>query len=70
MFCINANSHVYDVIARAIFPIAMESLQVFFILSLFNQVGQLRTSSHLQLRPGEDKAEQCDTNNNTELHME
>ena len=27
-----------------------------FILPLFNQVGQLRTSSHLQLRPGQDKA--------------
>uniref|UniRef100_A0A8C8BRG2 Exocyst complex component 2 n=1 Tax=Oncorhynchus tshawytscha TaxID=74940 RepID=A0A8C8BRG2_ONCTS len=25
---------------------------------------QLRTSSHLQLRPGQDKAKQCDTNNN------
>ena len=36
----------------------------------FNQVGQLRTSSHLQLRPGQDKAKQFDTNNNTELHME
>ena len=23
---------------------------------LFNKVGQLRTSSHLQLRPGQDKA--------------
>ena len=33
-----------------------------------NQVGQLRTSSHLQLRPGQDRAKQCDTNN-TELHM-
>jgi hypothetical protein len=29
---------------------------------LFNQVGQLRTSSHLQLRPGQDKAKQCDNN--------
>jgi uncharacterized protein (DUF169 family) len=29
----------------------------------------LRTSSHLQLRPGQDKAKQCDTNNNTELHI-
>ena len=27
-----------------------------FISPLFNQVGQLRTSSHLQLRPGQDKA--------------
>ena len=25
-----------------------------FILPLFNQVGKLRTSSHLQLRPGQD----------------
>ena len=37
---------------------------------LFNQVGKLRTSSHLQLRPGQDKAKQFDTYNNTELHME
>ena len=28
----------------------------FFISPLFNQVGKLRTSSHLQLRPGQDKA--------------
>jgi hypothetical protein len=35
-------------------------LNVFFISPLFNQVGQLRTSSHLQLRPGQDKAKQCD----------
>ena len=42
----------------------------YFISPLFNQVGLLRTSSHLQLRPGQDKAKQCDTNNNTELHME
>ena len=33
-----------------------------FISPLFNQVGQLRTSSHLQLRPGQDKANQGDTN--------
>ena len=39
-----------------------------FISPLFNQIGQLRTSSYLQLRPGQDKAKQCDTN--TELHME
>uniref|UniRef100_A0A4W5M066 Ig-like domain-containing protein n=1 Tax=Hucho hucho TaxID=62062 RepID=A0A4W5M066_9TELE len=26
--------------------------------------------SHLNLRPGQDKAKQCDTNNNKELHME
>ena len=38
----------------------------YFISPLFNQVGQLRTSSHLQLRPGQDKAKQCDKN--TELH--
>ena len=37
---------------------------------LFNQVGELRTSSHLQLQPGQDKAKQCDRNNNPELHME
>ena len=40
----------------------------FFISPLFNQVGQLRTSSHLQQKPGQDKAKQCYTNN-TELHM-
>jgi hypothetical protein len=37
---------------------------------LFNQVGKLRTSSHLQLRPGQDKAKQFDRYNDTELHME
>ena len=41
-----------------------------FISPLFNQVGKLRTSSHLQLRPGQDKAKQFDRYNNTELHME
>jgi hypothetical protein len=40
-----------------------------FISPLFNQVGKLRTSSHLQLLPGQDKAKQCDKNNNTELHI-
>ena len=34
-----------------------------FISPLFNQVGQLRTCSHLQLRPDQDKAKQCDKNN-------
>ena len=29
----------------------------------------MRTSSHLQLRPGQDKAKQCDKNNNRELHI-
>jgi hypothetical protein len=43
---------------------------LFLISPLFNQVGKLRTSSHLQLRPGQDKAKQFDTYNNTELHME
>jgi hypothetical protein len=33
---------------------------LFFFSPLFNQVGQLRTSSHWQLRPGQDKAKQCD----------
>ena len=50
------------------------SLKIFilflFISLLFNQVGKLRTSSHLQLRPGKDKAKQFDTYNDTELHME
>ena len=40
-----------------------------FISPLFNQVGKLRTSSNLQLRPGQDKAKQFDTYNDTELHM-
>ena len=44
--------------------------QIHFISPLFNQVGKLRTSSHLQLRPGQDKAKQFDTYNDTELHME
>ena len=30
-----------------------------FFSHLFNHVGQLRTSSHLQLRPGQDKAKQA-----------
>ena len=42
----------------------------FFILPLLNQVGKLRTSSHLQLQPGQDKAKQFDRYNDTELHME
>ena len=29
---------------------------IFVISPLFNQVGQLRTSNHLQLRPGQEKA--------------
>ena len=41
-----------------------------FISPLFNQVGKVRTSSHLQLRPGQDKAKHFDTYNNKELHME
>ena len=43
---------------------------ILFISPLFNQVVKLRTSSHLQLRPGQDKAKQFDTYNDTELHME
>jgi hypothetical protein len=43
---------------------------IFYFSPSFNQVGKLRTSSHLQLRPGQDKAKQLDTYNNTELHME
>ena len=38
-------------------------IYIFYILFhvyLINQVGQLRTSSHLQLRPGQDKAKQCE----------
>ena len=38
------------------------------ISPLFNQVGQLRTSCHLQLRLGQNKAKQCDKNK-TELHI-
>jgi hypothetical protein len=30
-----------------------------FFSPLFNHVGQLRTTFHLQLRPGQDKAKQC-----------
>ena len=41
----------------------------YLISSLFNQVGQLRTSSHLQPLPGQDKAKQYDKNNTTELHV-
>jgi hypothetical protein len=37
---------------------------IWFHLYLFNQVGKL------QLRPGQDKAKQFDTYNDTELHME
>jgi hypothetical protein len=44
-------------------------LFILFISPLFNQVGKLRTISHLQLRPGQDKAKQFDTYNNSELHM-
>ena len=39
-----------------------------FISPLFNQVGKLRASSHLQLRPGQDKAKQLDTYNNRVTH--
>jgi hypothetical protein len=42
----------------------------FLISPLFHQLGHLRTSSHLQLQPGQDKAKQCGTNNITEFHME
>ena len=43
---------------------------IFLYLFLFHQVGKLRTSYHLQLQPGQDKAKKFDTYNNTELHME
>ena len=51
--------------------LATENLYNFFYFTfiLFNQVGQLRTSSHLQLRPGQDKVKQCDKNNNTDLYI-
>ena len=42
----------------------------YFIFPLFNQVGKLRISYHLQLRPGQDEAKQFDRHNDTELHME
>ena len=49
----------------------MRTYFIFIFISLvFNQVGKLRTSSHLQLRPGQYKAKQFDTYNDTELHME
>ena len=44
-------------------PMAKKNLFL-FISPLFNQVG------YLQMRPGQEKAKQCDTYNNTELHME
>ena len=37
---------------------SLEFIYLLFISPLFNQVGQLRTSSHLQLRPGQDKSKQ------------
>ena len=37
-------------------PIISSNFLYFFISPLFNHVGQLRTSYHLQLRPGQDKA--------------
>ena len=40
----------------------------FFPSPLFNQVVKLRTSSHLQLRPGQDKAKQFDTYNDRVTH--
>ena len=51
-----------------VFAMSPGVIYLFYLIPpLFNQVGQL--SSHLQLRPGQDRAKQCDTNN-TELHME
>jgi hypothetical protein len=52
--------------------LVLNSADVFilFISPLFNPVGKLRTGSHLQLRPGPDKAKQFNTYNTTELHME
>ena len=47
----------------AIQPCKHTFVYIFYIFfppsPLFNQVGQLRKSSHLQLRPGQDKAKQC-----------
>ena len=45
------------------------TVYIYFIFPLFNQVGQLRTSSQLHLRPGQEKAKQFNTYNNTKLHM-
>ena len=39
---------------------ASHHLFFIYISPLFNQVGQLRTSSRLQLQPGQDKAKQCE----------
>ena len=50
----------YDRPARSTVCIMLFILFIYFILPLFNQVGKLRTSSHLQLRPGQDKAKQFD----------
>ena len=52
------------------FNCAFKKKSILFISPLFKQVGKLRTSSHLQLGPDQDKAKQFDTCNNTELHME
>ena len=59
--------HVHDKAVRCCF--FLFCYYYYFISLLFNQVGQLRASSHLQLPPGQDKAKQCDKNNNTELHI-
>jgi hypothetical protein len=49
-------------ITRYSFGVEIDFMKVFFS-PLFNQVGQLRTSFHLQLQPGQDRAKQCDTKN-------
>ena len=61
---------VYKALPRPPFGKSHLFFLLFFFSPLFNQVGKLRTSSHLQLWPGQDKAKQFDTYNNTELHME
>ena len=57
-----------SIVSKGVHLSKKKSIQI--ISPLFNQVGKLRTSSHLQLRPGQDKAKQFDTYNDTELHME
>ncbi|KAK6269323.1 hypothetical protein J4Q44_G00393610 [Coregonus suidteri] len=45
---------------RSLLGLTDSAFFYFFISPLFNQVSQLRTRYHLQLRPGQDKAKQCD----------
>ena len=48
----------------------IDSIVVKILFCFIYFISPTRTSSHLQLRPDQDKAKQFDTYNNTELHME